>query len=195
MITAKNHAKQTEHVILKVCKNCQKELPLTEFYKRSGYLSRTCKYCEREKSAKWRKDNPDRVQETKAKWMDDNRDRELERTAKWKKNNMDKVLEMNRKWRKNNMDKVLEMKRKWRKDNPDKLREWKEANKDKVVKYKRKAVENLSDYYVLPLIFGKSSLRPDTIPPELIEFKRQQILLQRATKEFNHELKKHKNSN
>jgi hypothetical protein len=66
---------------------------------------------------------------------------------------------------------------KWKKSNPDKYN--KIANK-----LYKKQIDNLADNYLKDLISdcGRSGLKPNEIPQDLIELKRKQLLLKRKIK-------------
>jgi uncharacterized membrane protein len=83
----------------------------------------------------------------------------------------------------------------YREVNKKNSKAYKEANKERIKEYAKKACENLTDYYVINRLCQKTSLNRLAIPQELIELKRQQLFISRATKEISHELKKCKERN
>lgn len=70
-------------------------------------------------------------------------------------------------------------------------KQWKIDNKEKVrigsSKRRKRAQEELRVKYIKKLLTNKSSLGSSDIPAELIELKRQQILLRRKLKEMSNE--------
>lgn len=65
-------------VVPKVCSKCRKELPLSSFYKirhwRNGAQTyrKHCKSCEKERVAKWQKNNRDKCNKVQARWLSRN---------------------------------------------------------------------------------------------------------------------------
>jgi hypothetical protein len=81
---------------MKICKKCNIEKPLDEFYKNSGGKDgkhSKCKLCLCIVSKIWSQNNPEKVKNT---------------IRKWQKNNPDKVNTVNSNWRKNNPEKAKE---------------------------------------------------------------------------------------
>lgn len=131
---------------LKQCKDCKKNKPLSNFYKREHMkdgLFGICKECSKKYSYKWRKENRKKHleyrKEYNKKWWDKNKDRLNRIRKEFRQNHVEKFREMNklasRKWRKknpeqskentrnyriNNLEKVKAKRKKWAKNNPQK---------------------------------------------------------------------------
>lgn len=91
------------------------------------------------------------------------------RREKWRENNPDKARASIKKWREKNKEKILASKKKWNK-----------KNIDKVIAEKAKSIAKLSDGYVASAL----GIRIQYLSTELIELKRQQILIHRSTKQL-----------
>ncbi len=94
---------------MKVCKWCNKEKPLTEFYtqnkkKADGtpyiYYHPECKECNIKNAKEWSDNNIEKARESKRKWANDNRDLVNKHTEKAKRNGKYKE------WQQNNPDKI-----------------------------------------------------------------------------------------
>ena len=63
----------------KICTKCKVEKPIIEFYKRNdsndGYRNE-CKKCVRDKSKKWRENNPEKYKELNINWAKNKSERE-----------------------------------------------------------------------------------------------------------------------
>ena len=74
--------------------------------------------------------------------------------------------------------------KKWLEENPEKARmakkRWDKNNPDERKTHNKKNVELLTDSYVA----GRLKMQVSDAPPELLEAKRQQILIHRATKQL-----------
>lgn len=79
-----------------------------------------CIECRRERSRKWRQENPEKSAAHSRKWRQENPDRMLEYQRQWQKDNRNRSVELNRRWRRANPDKFAESGRQWRRSNPDK---------------------------------------------------------------------------
>jgi len=99
---------------MKRCSKCKQDKELICFGKdksnSDGFLY-YCKECNREKAAKWRRENPEKA----AKWWRENPEKVREKAAKWRRENPEKAA----KWRRENPEKAA----KWRRENPEKVRE------------------------------------------------------------------------
>jgi hypothetical protein len=74
----------------KECSMCQETKLSDDFYKdkrKSSGLSSRCKDCAKKAATKWKKQNPQKVQETRQKDYQQNKDRYLEYNKQWHENN------------------------------------------------------------------------------------------------------------
>lgn len=74
----------------KVCKKCGVSSPPTNYHKNSSYLSglnSICKPCARERTAQWRRDNPDRARLTVEQWFARNPERAAQYQAEYRQRN------------------------------------------------------------------------------------------------------------
>lgn len=122
--------------------------------------SGTCVVCVSERSAKWRRKNPERHAQTVLSWISQNRDRvrasrrsayhldleksrnrnkakraaspekSKERARRYLERNREKALERSRKWKDANRERTIEASREWRKKNPDAGRLWHTNNRE-----------------------------------------------------------------
>lgn len=91
---------------------------------------------------------------------------------KWAKLNKDKILKSIKDFKKNNNEKYKKSYMKYNRKN---------AHRRKF--YEKEKVKNLTDRYVISKLTKGSSLKKSDIPKELIEIKRQLLLLKRLKKE------------
>jgi len=137
---------------MKVCKKCQEEKPLTEFYaaKSAADGRQTyCKACSRVKSMEWRAANIERARGREAAWRAANIEKVSAYNAKWRAENTEKVSAYNAKWRAENSEEASARVRAWQAANPDKVKAirdrlrakklaakaaWFEANKDAITR-------------------------------------------------------------
>lgn len=91
----------------KKCTRCHKSKILDMFYQnRTGAY---CKACMSERSAEWRRANPERARQLKDRWA---------------KANIEKVRQLDNIWRKANPEKVRQSNDRWQKANPEKVRQY-----------------------------------------------------------------------
>jgi len=94
------------------------------------------------------------------------------------------------KWRAENPEKERASAAKYRAENPEKVRarvaKYRAENPEKVRAIKAKCRASLTDGYIADLL----DLPAKKVPPQLIELKREQILLQRLAKEMKQEATK-----
>ena len=106
----------------KVCSQCGIDKPIGEYYMVKNRPSHraACKLCmnkkqndyqknnldiSRKKSAKWRKNNPERWKEVYLKYQNEHRELVRERCSEWRKENLEYARELGRQWAKNNPEK------------------------------------------------------------------------------------------
>jgi hypothetical protein len=128
----------------KRCGNCERVLPLTEFYKGNGKFGKKthCKECMKKASRENHENNRDKRTEQMRKYHKDNRDRELARARRWREKNHEHVLAAARKYREDNIENRLEYERQYREDNRESrlehYRHYYAENSDAINKRKRK---------------------------------------------------------
>ncbi|MGG0667773.1 HNH endonuclease [Lederbergia citrisecunda] len=102
----------------KICSDCNKDKPLSDFYSRKAsniskgdyiYYHPQCKKCSIERSWEWQKKNPEKKYEYNKKRREENPE-----YYKWYRDN----------YYNNNREKVLEDYRRWQRENRDKIREY-----------------------------------------------------------------------
>ena len=86
----------------KICKHCNLELPITDFYKNKASedgLTRLCKKCSHEVNKKWLKNNPSKAKEHNKKWLQKN----STYTSDYYKANKEKKTAYTRQWKQNKL--------------------------------------------------------------------------------------------
>ena len=122
---------------MKVCKKCQEEKPLTEFYaaKSAADGRQTyCKACSRVKSMEWRAANIERARGREAAWRAANIEKVSAYNAKWRAENSEEASARVRAWQAANPDKVKAIKDRQRTKKLAARAAWFEANKDAITK-------------------------------------------------------------
>ena len=88
--------------IVRVCRKCGQEKPLSEFVKNKECVlgrTHTCKQCEAEKNRKWREANPEKYREQFRTRRAANPEKYREYSRKYRAANPEKIREYNRKYR------------------------------------------------------------------------------------------------
>ena len=122
---------------MKVCKKCQEEKPLTEFYaaKSAADGRQTyCKACSRVKSMEWRAANIERARGREAAWRAANIEKVSAYNAKWRAENPEEVNARARAWQAANPDKVKAIRDRQRTKKLAARAAWFEANKDAITR-------------------------------------------------------------
>ena len=122
---------------MKVCKKCQEEKPLTEFYaSKSAADGRQtyCKACTRTLSMEWRAANIERARGREAAWRAANTEKVSAYHAKWRAENPEKVSARSRAWQAANPDKVKAIREKHNAKRAAAKAAWFEANKGAITK-------------------------------------------------------------
>jgi 5-methylcytosine-specific restriction endonuclease McrA len=142
---------------LKRCRKCGEEKPFTDEYwrRKKGKLIAPCLECNRardraakkaeydakpemrrERSRRWRAENPGKVQKMNRAWYETHRDHIREYNRTWRAANVEKLREWNRQWRAANLEKVRAIVREWHRTHPEKIQQWgkawREANVEKI---------------------------------------------------------------
>jgi len=104
----------------KVCSKCKQEKLLCDFHKNARSklgVTRQCKKCGNESSAKYRRENSEKDKKRKAKYRRENPEKIKERKAKYYQKNSEKEKERNAKYRRENSERV----KKYRQENSKKI--------------------------------------------------------------------------
>lgn len=180
--------------MLKVCTTCQVEKEVDEFRKdgsRKDGRSTRCKGCLRAKDKAWREANPEARRASGKTYYEANFEAMKSSQKAWREANLGYINAKRRAWREANLE-AHRAKDKVRRDaNPEVHRArdkaWREANQEyvkaKYAAYTGGLDRDPSDKYVKQLLGLKEAT------PELIEAKREQLMLHRATHELNKLLK------
>ena len=85
----------------KVCSKCKQEKLLCDFVKdttkKLGFTSQ-CKKCKKERHAKYRQENPEKIKESGKKYRQENLEKIKEREAKYYQENSEKIKKSGRKY-------------------------------------------------------------------------------------------------
>lgn len=108
---------------LKICKTCNKDKDLSEFYKdkklSDGHTS-DCKFCVKIKVADYKARNREKVLEKKRQYNSENRNKQSVWHKEWREKNREYFNEICRKWSENNPDRRAEISSKSAKKYPEK---------------------------------------------------------------------------
>ncbi len=103
----------------KICSKCKQEKLLCDFHKNArsklGFTSQ-CKKCGNESSAKYRRENLEKVKERHAKYRRENPEKEKKRKAKYRRENPEKIKEYNTKYRRENPENIKEHRTKYERE-------------------------------------------------------------------------------
>lgn len=91
----------------------------------------------------------------------------------WRNKNSNKIRAWCKQWRQNNPIRARMLVARWKKNNPEKRRS---TNKKSSIK----STQNLTDNYIRTALYSQLRVNPNHIIPEMIELKREQIILHRA---------------
>ena len=107
----------------KVCKGCNEEKELTEFYKQKGgkygRMGR-CIECKVVYSKKYYQENKEKVRAATKKYHQENLEELKEKGKKYYQEHREKMSARNRKWRQDNPEKAKAHYKKYREENPEK---------------------------------------------------------------------------
>lgn len=130
----------------KVCKKCQRELPLESYHKcsrsKSGRQS-SCKSCKAKYHQKRYANNKEHINKVNKKWRDKNK----EYFSKWKEENKEYYSAYKKSYHKKHRERNLEYFRNWRKENHEYLLEYdrkryKQNKKEHLRRSRRYQLEN-----------------------------------------------------
>ena len=153
---------------MKTCSKCGEE---KEEFVSAGY---TCKDCSKIYGKKYREENRDKIKVSNREYF-----LKVKDTAKEKERRKNYLL--------NNKEKINKLKKEWVKNNPDKDKKYRKKHRgkyrEKLIEGQRKKVEICCDSYINELL-NKNAKPGERIknPPELIEAKRLQVLINRHLK-------------
>ena len=95
-------------------------------------------------------------------------------------------------YRKENADKLKEYIKNYRKENPEKLKEYRKNNADKAKEYSKeyhsKISKELTDVYLRSQL-AKNGLKSNKVTHEMIEVKRQQLIIFRGIRDIRKDIK------
>lgn len=171
---------------MKVCRKCKEEKPLTEFHvdkSHSDGRANYCKACYKSVRAAWRIANLEKVKSMKAAWYVANKDKVKAKCAARYAANPEKDKARSAAWRVANPEKAKACSKSWRIANPEKAK----AN-DKLTN--KSNMERISDCYIARVV----KLPVATLPQELINMKREQLKMYRATKQLIQTIKETKDA-
>ena len=142
------------------------------------YLSgKCCIKCMKISSSLYFKKNKKRSKERHKKYQKENKEKYNEYSKKFYKENTDKCIERSMKYHKENKERINENQKKYRKENRDKAKE-----------HRKKYLLALSKNYVKRQISLQLNIETDKISPEMIELKREQLMIYREIKQFKKEI-------
>ena len=110
---------------IKICKTCQLNKPITEFYrdkKAKDKLRASCKDCLKEVNRRYHKANQEVINDRARKWALENKERAAENKRHWAKMNIDRVRESGRKHKAQNEEIIKQRKIDYAKNNPEKVK-------------------------------------------------------------------------
>ena len=110
----------------KKCSRCGEEKPLSEFRKMKGRDWQPCLECHRAANAKWRKDNPGKMQSARSRWIEkpENQKRHQETEKKRYEKDKARIREVQKVYEGNSKEKRRSYKRKYDIDNKERHKEY-----------------------------------------------------------------------
>ena len=103
----------------RVCKDCNIELSISEFYKNGKFYKTSCKSCDKKKSAKYKLNNLEKVRENYREYARKNKKKREDYAVQYYKLNRDEILTKQKKyWSKqeNKERKALRKREQWQND-------------------------------------------------------------------------------
>jgi hypothetical protein len=162
----------------KICPHCggTKWFEYKAKYKDKIYIKYSCLLKVKENHKQFKKNNPDKVKDYRKKSHLKNREYYLIKSKNyniiWYQKNKENVIKQSKKWKQSNLEKHKQIRK----------------------KMDKKASDNLSDRYVKSILCDDTLLKHSDISQELIELKREQLLLKRQIKQNEKENKCSDNS-
>lgn len=162
----------------RICKHCNKELPITDFYlSESGTNWRkwSCRFCESKASGKWNKLNKEQKNFNNRKYYQTNPDARItraNRAKEWRDNNYEKYRENINTWNKNHLDLYLNYSKMRRARimnapiNDFTSAQWEDIKERYGYRcvYCGKKVKKLTRDHVIPLVEGGSNTASNIVP-------------------------------
>jgi hypothetical protein len=164
---------------MKICTDCKVEKEESDFRRNSRAKDGRawkCKTCSRERIAKWHAEHPEKAKAYRAKHRAEHPEKAKAYSAKHRAENAEKVKARIAKYRAENAEKVKAQQAEY-------FAKYRAENAEKMKAQRARYSAELDTVYVKQLLGI-----PDP-PPELIEMKREQILMHRATKQLQQILK------
>ena len=103
----------------RICKDCNLELPITEFYKNGNFYKTSCKSCDRKRSANYKLNNLEKVRENYRDYGRRNKEKRENYSVNYYKSNRDEILVKQKEyWSKqqNKERKALRKREQWQRD-------------------------------------------------------------------------------
>lgn len=181
---------------MKTCSKCGESKPLDKFnldrFKPLGRKAR-CKDCNNEYLRARHATNPAVAKsenERKKAWKAKNVDLCLQMQRDWRARNHAHCVAQSKEWHAKNKERDRTLSKTYRALNGEQLRtksaQWAADNPERVRVLKNKATADLTDYYIRTVL----RLRKEDAPQWLIEKKREQLTLQRLTRQLVQEVDK-----
>lgn len=177
--------------VVKKCAKCDVEKPISEFnfrHSRGQKVPRSrCRNCESVDRREKYLSDPDKYRQISRVYRAHNPEKVRHSRREWALRFPDKVSALKKRYWEKNRDVVIARRKATR--DPVKYRaaikRWEENNKDKVrlssLRWAKKQSDTLSDTYIICALRSCKITNPS---PELIELKREQLMLYRMTKEL-----------
>jgi len=187
----------------KKCSKCGEVKAVSEFNKnknRKDGLHTYCKKCVKqyyqvnkektlEQKKQYRQANKEKIKERKKKYYQVNKEKTLEHNKQYRQANKEKIKERKKKYYQANKEKTLEHSKQYRQANKEKIeqynKQYRQANKEKLKEKSKDNRNKLVDPYIKTIISKQTNgmLKAKDIPQELIELKRNNIILKRKIKD------------
>lgn len=172
----------------KYCAKCERDLPREMFNRKcssSDGLQTDCKKCRAVINKEWAAKNPTRIKEAHRRYWAKNPDKRRALGRRSYRNHKAKYIFRAARWARANPEKVRLAQHKFKKLNRARIaaegRAYAKSEKGMAARMRR--TETLSRCYVHQLLVRDTRLPRDVIPIELVNVKRQHILLLRQLKE------------
>jgi len=177
-------------VTTKVCPKCRVEKGLGEFHRNVGRKDGRCGHCKscvKLASAKFYAENSDKIKAYQAKYKIENSDKLKAQKAKYRAENKEEIRVRDAEFYAENKEEIRVRQAEFYAENSEKMKarqaKYQAENLEKVKAYKARIVIDLEDTYV------KTQVKLPNPPQELIEHKREQLLMYRATRDLLKTLK------
>ena len=176
----------------KKCSKCGEVKAVSEFYKNKYIKDRFCNHCKK-CMKQYYQSNKEKVLEQSKKYYQANNEKIKERQKQYRQANNEKMKQYNKQYYQANNEKMKERQKQYRQANNEKMKQYnkqyRQANKEKIKEqrkqYRQDDRNKLADSYIKDLIRNQTNgmLKAKDIPQELIELKRNNIILKRKIKD------------